>query len=117
MVCRDFLLRICTRNPCNLSHKIEKCTRARCNKSNLCKRVHLTDDEVIEINCNIRPFRENVFQEMKRLAYVLRQSFPKDLQIHTCTLKVVGQCLWPCIACNTNSTKCTFLHNICLVST
>lgn len=113
MVCRDFMLRVCQRSPCKIPHEVEKCTSIFCNKNNLCKRVHLTDNEIVEINQNIRPFRETVYQEMKRLAYVLRETFPKDLRITTCTLNMLGECLWSCVACGTASRK----RNICLFCT
>ncbi|KAM0736148.1 hypothetical protein ACS0PU_010109 [Formica fusca] len=40
---------------------------------------------------------------MKRLAYVLRETFPKDLRVTTCTLNMLGECLWSCLACGTAS--------------
>ncbi|GAB1863199.1 hypothetical protein CAJAP_04278 [Camponotus japonicus] len=44
---------------------------------------------------------------MKRLAYVLRETFSKDLRITTCTLNMLGECLWSCLACGTASRKQT----------
>lgn len=52
--------------------------------------VHLTDDEVVEINQNIRPFRETVYQEMKRLAYIIKETFPNRFEGHDLYVKYVG---------------------------
>lgn len=92
-------------------HKVEKCTNIACNNNNSCKRVHLTDDEIIE---NIYPFQETIYQEMKRLAYILRNTFLENLTDPTCTLNMLGKCLWPCLACQTYVRNHKYLHNICL---
>ncbi|XP_072766341.1 uncharacterized protein [Anoplolepis gracilipes] len=113
MVCRDFMLRVCRRNPCKIPHEVEKCTNTTCNNNNLCKRVHLSDDEIVEINQNIRPFRETIYQEMKRLAYVLRETFPKDLRVTTCTVNMLGECLWSCFACQTASRNIAETAPVC----
>lgn len=111
MTCRDFMIRMCCRNPCKMQHKVIMCANASCNANRLCKFVHLTEDEVAEINGNVRPFRQNVYKEMKRLAFVLRESFTKELRTHTCTLYMLGECLWPCLACETASNDCKFLFS------
>lgn len=117
MVCRDFMLHICRRNPCKIPHKVEKCTSPICNSNNLCKRIHLTDNEIVEINQNIRPFRKTVYEEMTRLAYVLRETYSNNVRVTICTLNILGECLWPCLTCQTASRNRKFLHNICLFPT
>lgn len=99
MICRDFMIRICRRNPCKMQHKVLSCSNAICNRNKLCKFVHLTEYEILEVNENIRPFRQSVYYEMKRLAFILRESFPSELRTHTCTLYMLGECLWPCLTC------------------
>lgn len=108
MICRDFMLRACRRDPCKMHHKVKNCTNAFCNKNKFCKLVHLTEYEVLEINKNVRPFRENVFNEMKRLAYLLRETFPTELRIQACTLYMLGECVWPCLTCGTASNSTFF---------
>lgn len=93
MVFRDFMFRKCHRNLCKIPHEVQKCTSVHYNNNNLCKRIHLTDNEVAEINNNIRPFRETTYKEMKRLAYVLRETFSKDIRVQICTLNMLGECL------------------------
>ncbi|XP_024894114.1 uncharacterized protein LOC112468928 [Temnothorax curvispinosus] len=117
MTCRDFMLRVCSRTSCKMLHEVKNCTNASCNKSNTCKKVHLTDDEVTEINKNIRPFRQNVYLEMTRLAYMLRETFPKECRSQVCTLNMLGECLWPCLACGTcrRNTTITACNN-CYIS-
>ncbi|XP_077270936.1 uncharacterized protein LOC143902105 [Temnothorax americanus] len=105
MACRDYMIRVCVRNPCKMPHEVRMCTRTSCNGNISCKFVHLTEDEVSEINRNIRPFRENIYKEMKRLAYLLRESFPRHLRTHACTLNMLGECIWPCLACGTADRK------------
>ncbi|XP_029170541.1 uncharacterized protein LOC114940184 [Nylanderia fulva] len=115
MICRDYMLRVCRRNPCKMRHEVERCTS---DEENLCKKVFLTNDEVVEINLNIRPFRETVYKEMKRLAYVLRETYSEDLKVTTCTLNMLGECLFPCLACGTavrNLVESTPVCNKCYV--
>lgn len=57
MICRDFMLRVCLRHTCKMSHEVEKCTNQFCNQNKCCKKVHLIDYEIDEINKNIRSFR------------------------------------------------------------
>lgn len=101
MICRDFMIRVCCRNECKMHHGVIICTNGSCNGNYLCKLVHLTKDEVLEINENVRPFREVVYNEMKRLAFLLRQSFPSELR----TLYMLGECLWPCLSRGTVSSN------------
>lgn len=103
MSCRDFFIRICCRNPCKMHHEVKICTSASCNGNRLCKFVHLTMYEVLEVNENIRPFRETVYNELKRLAFLLRESYPIEIRTHTCTLIMLGECVWPCLSCGTAS--------------
>lgn len=110
MICRDFMLRVCLRNPCKMSHEVEKCTNQFCNQNKCCKKVHLTDYEIDEINKNIRPFRQSVNNEMHRLAYIVKESFPSELRMHCCTLNMLGQCIWMCLACGTNSNNSKFFN-------
>lgn len=104
MICRDYMLRVCNRQSCHMQHKVLLCNNTICRGNNLCKRVHLTDDELDEANNNIRPFRKNVYKEMKRLAYVLKESYPKDLMTQVCTINMLGECLWTCQTCEANGT-------------
>ncbi|XP_024869959.1 uncharacterized protein LOC112453410 isoform X2 [Temnothorax curvispinosus] len=101
MICRDFMIRVCCRQDCKMDHAVKKCIKASCNRNKLCKFVHLTEYEVCEINENIRPFRHTVYYEMKRLAYILRESLPEKLRTHACTIGMLGECLWPCLTCET----------------
>lgn len=101
MICRDFMIRVCRNNSCRMHHKVINCTIPSCNRNKLCKLVHLTEYEIFEINENIRPFRQTVYNELKRLAFVLRETFPLELRKHTCTLYMLGECLWPCLTCET----------------
>ncbi|GAB1864103.1 hypothetical protein CAJAP_05182 [Camponotus japonicus] len=105
MICRDFIIRVCCRKQCKMHHKILNCTNASCNGNKLCKFVHLTECEIREINENVRPFRLTIYNEMKRLAFLLRESFPVKLRTQTCTLYLLGECLWPCITCGTASSN------------
>lgn len=110
MTCRDFMLRVCLRKSCKMHHVVEKCTDKFCNKNKCCKRVHLTDYEVNEINQNVCPFRESVNMEMHRLAYLLRETFPPELREHCCTLNMLGQCIWTCLACKTIPSSSKYFH-------
>jgi len=74
------------------------------------QKVHLIDYEIDEVNKNIRPFRQSVNNEMHRLAYILRESFPSELRMHCCTLNMLGQCIWMCLACGTNSNNSKFFN-------
>lgn len=85
-------------------HKVIKCTNASCNGNRLYKLVHLTEYEIDEINKNVRSFRQNVYQEMTRLAFLLRETFRVELRTQTCTLYILGECLWPCVTCRTAKT-------------
>lgn len=105
MICRDFMIRVCHRNPCKMYHKVINCTNASCNGNKLCKLVHLTEYEIHEVDENVRLFRQTVYNEMKRLAFILRESFPKELRTQTCTLYMLGECLWPCLTCQTVPSK------------
>ncbi|XP_011697581.1 PREDICTED: uncharacterized protein LOC105455740 [Wasmannia auropunctata] len=115
MICRDFMLRVCSRNPCKMRHKVVKCTNEFCNHNILCKRMHLTDCEVDEINQNIRSFRQSVYNEMNRLAYILRESFQSELRMHCCILNMLGQCIWTCLACRTTSSESAPACNNCYI--
>lgn len=108
MLYRDFMLCVCWRNPCKMRHEVENCTNKFCNKNKFCKKVHLTDYDIDEVNKNIRPFRESVNNEMCRLAYILRESYSSHLQMHCCTLNMLGKCLWTCSACSTTFNNSTF---------
>lgn len=103
MICRDYMIRVCHRKPCKMCHKIIACSNESCNGNRVCKFVHLIEDEIIEINNNIRPFRETVYNEMKRLAFILRESYPAELRVHTCSLYMLGECVWLCLSCGTVS--------------
>ncbi|XP_011860153.1 PREDICTED: uncharacterized protein LOC105557507 isoform X2 [Vollenhovia emeryi] len=116
MTCRDFMLRVCMRNPCKMRHEVEKCKNEFCTQNKTCKRMHLTDCEVNEINRNIRPFRKSVNDEMYRLAYILRDSFPPELKNHCCTLNMLGQCVWMCAVCRKScSTSTVPVCNKCYI--
>lgn len=113
MICRDFMLRVCCRNPCKMHHEVKMCTNPSCNANKLCKLVHnLTMYELPEINENIRPFRQNIYNEMKRLAFILRETFPLHLRTHACTLYMLGECMWPCLMCGTASSNGKFFEII-----
>jgi len=100
MICRDFMLRVCYRQNCRMNHKVQMCNNISCNR-NTCRFMHLTEYEIHEINENVRPFRQTIYYEMKRLAYILRESFPRELRTQACTMNMLGECLWPCLACET----------------
>ncbi|XP_014469974.1 PREDICTED: uncharacterized protein LOC106741984 isoform X2 [Dinoponera quadriceps] len=38
---------------------------------------------------------------MTRLAWLLRETFPTKLKAHTCTLNMLGKCMWNCLTCGT----------------
>lgn len=103
IICRDYMIRVCYRNPCRMLHKVVNCTKPSCNGNQFCKLVHLTEHEIHEINANIRPFRQTIYNEMKRLAFLFRETFPIELKTQTCTMYMLGECLWPCITCRTAS--------------
>lgn len=105
MICRDFIVRVCCRNPCKMHHKVVNCTNASCNGNKFCKLVHLTEYEIREVNENVRPFRQTVYNEMKRLAFLLRETFPIELKTQACTLYMLGECLWPCLTCGIASSE------------
>jgi len=106
MVCRDFMIRVCNRQYCKINHEVKRCNNIYFNGNTLCKFMHLTEYEVREINENVRPFRQNIYHEMKRLAYILRESLPKELRTQACTMRMLGECLWPCLTCETaNNSK------------
>lgn len=110
MICRDFMIRICHRNSCKMQHSIINCSNAACNGNRLCKFVHLTECEIVEVNENVRPFRETIYNELSRLAFLLRESFPPELRMHTCTLYMLGVCLWPCLTCDKAAVHCKFFN-------
>lgn len=103
MICRDYMIRVCFRNPCKMQHKIITCSNESCNGNRLCKFVHLTKDEIVELNKIVPPFRETMYNEMKRLAFILRESYSTELRAHTCSLYLLGECVWPCLSCGTAS--------------
>jgi len=50
--------------------------------------MHLTEYEVREINENVRLFRQTIYHEMKQLAYILRESLPKELRTQAGTMRM-----------------------------
>lgn len=68
-----------------------------------CKKMHLTEDQLIEANNNVRPLQQEVYLEMKRLAFILRETFPKECRSQVCSLNMLSECLWPCLVCETAS--------------
>lgn len=112
MICHDFMVRVCCRNPCKMHHKVNY-NNAFCNGeggggNKFCKLVDLTEYEICEVNENVRPFRQTIYNEMKRLAFLLRETFLIELKTQACTLYVLGECLWPCLTCRTPSSNSKF---------
>ncbi|KAL0101848.1 hypothetical protein PUN28_018410 [Cardiocondyla obscurior] len=101
MICRDYFIRSCNRDSCNKIHRAIMCTNSSCNKNRSCTLLHLTPYEILEVNENIRPFRETVFNEIKRFAFLIREMYPKEIKVHTCTKVMLGECIWPCLSCKT----------------
>ncbi|KAL0110694.1 hypothetical protein PUN28_013958 [Cardiocondyla obscurior] len=101
MSCRDFLIRVCQRENCSKYHEIRRCTKNNCTQGSSCKYVHLRQEEVDNINNNIRPHSKEAYEELKRIAYLLRETYPEEQKKKSCTLNFLGECLWTCIACGT----------------
>ncbi|XP_070515704.1 uncharacterized protein [Cardiocondyla obscurior] len=115
MSCRDYLMKICARSDCKMFHEVRRCTKSVCLSGTTCKFVHLNQDEVDEINHHhVRPMTETAFCELKRLAYLLRETYPPDQRPHTCTKNLLGECMWECLSCENgtfpkdNTPRCNF---------
>ncbi|KAL0107426.1 hypothetical protein PUN28_015764 [Cardiocondyla obscurior] len=85
-----------------MHHEIRRCTKASCLAGRSCKFVHLTQDEVDDINNLVRPMTMRIYHEVKRIAFLLRETYPKEAQPHTCTKLLIGECIWDCISCKNN---------------